>query len=396
MTVPPPLSLYIHTPWCVRKCPYCDFNSHEIKQELNEKQYLQALLTDVEQDLPRVWGRRIQSIFIGGGTPSVLSPDFYDRLFSALRALLMVSANAEITMEANPGTTDYARFRGFRGAGINRLSMGVQSFDDQHLKALGRIHNADEVLKAFDAARQAGFTNINLDLMFGLPGQTVQQGLSDIEQALRLQPEHLSYYQLTIEPNTLFHAQPPSLPDDDRIWGIQRKAQLRMTEQGYAQYEVSAYARPSRQCLHNRNYWEFGDYLGIGAGAHSKLTDVNQQKIHRLVKEKHPREYMSKTAQSGAIISEQVLSRDDLALEFMMNALRLSDGFPVTLFAERTGLPITVVEEPLQQAEHQGLIEWTLDIIRPTEKGKWFLNDLLALFLKDDVFRGLITRVETV
>ena len=381
----PTLSLYIHTPWCVRKCPYCDFNSHTIKDELPEEQYLQALLSDLEQDLPRVWGRRVQSIFIGGGTPSVLSADFYDRLFSALRALLMLSANAEITMEANPGTTDYAKFKGFHEAGINRISMGVQSFDDQHLKALGRIHNADEVLKAFEAARKAGFTNINLDLMFGLPAQTVQQGLSDIEQALQLQPEHLSYYQLTIEPNTLFHAQPPSLPDDDRIWEIQREAQQLMVEQGYAQYEVSAYARPSRQCVHNRNYWEFGDYLGIGAGAHSKLTDVNQQKIRRLVKEKHPREYLNKTAQSSAIISEQVLSRNDLALEFMMNALRLSEGFPVALFAERTGLPITVVGEPLQQAEHQGLIEWTLESIRPTEKGKWFLNDLLTLFLKNDV-----------
>jgi putative oxygen-independent coproporphyrinogen III oxidase len=384
LTAPPPLSLYIHTPWCVQKCPYCDFNSHTIKGDLPEEEYLQALLNDLEQDLPRVWGRRVQSIFIGGGTPSVLSADFYDRLFSALRALLMINANAEITMEANPGTTDYARFRGFRDAGINRLSMGVQSFDDWHLKALGRIHSAEEVLKAFEAARQAEFTNINLDLMFGLPAQTVQQGLSDIEQALRLQPEHLSYYQLTIEPNTLFHAQPPALPEDDNIWEIQHEAQQRMADAGYAQYEVSAYAEIGRQCLHNRNYWEFGDYLGIGAGAHSKLTDVNQQKITRLIKEKHPREYLNKAAQSGAIISEQELSRNDLAIEFMMNALRLSEGFPVTLFNERTGLPITVVEEPMQRAEQQGLIEWTLDTIRPTEKGKWFLNDLLALFLRDE------------
>jgi putative oxygen-independent coproporphyrinogen III oxidase len=384
LTAPPPLSLYIHTPWCVQKCPYCDFNSHTIKGDLPEEEYLQALLNDLEQDLPRVWGRRVQSIFIGGGTPSVLSADFYDRLFSALRALLMINANAEITMEANPGTTDYARFRGFRDAGINRLSMGVQSFDDWHLKALGRIHSAEEVLKAFEAARQAEFTNINLDLMFGLPAQTVQQGLSDIEQALRLQPEHLSYYQLTIEPNTLFHAQPPALPEDDNIWEIQHEAQQRMADAGYAQYEVSAYAEIGRQCLHNRNYWEFGDYLGIGAGAHSKLTDVNQQKITRLIKEKHPREYLNKAAQSGAIISEQELSRNDLAIEFMMNALRLSEGFPVTLFNERTGLPITVVEEPMQRAEQQGLIEWTLDTIRPTEKGKWFLNDLLELFLRDE------------
>jgi len=381
---PPPLSLYIHTPWCVRKCPYCDFNSHAIKDDVPEKQYLQALLRDLEQDLPLVWGRRIQSVFIGGGTPSVLSPEFYDQLFSALRALVMISANAEITMEANPGTTDYEKFKGFRDAGINRLSMGVQSFDDQQLQALGRIHNATEVLKAFEAARKAGFSNINLDLMFGLPGQTVQQGLEDVEQALQLQPEHLSYYQLTIEPNTLFHAKPPVLPDEDRIWEIQHDAQQRIAGQGFSQYEVSAYATTSRQCLHNRNYWEFGDYLGIGAGAHSKLTDVNQQKISRLIKEKHPREYLNKTAQASVVVSEQVLRRDDLAVEFMMNAMRLTQGFPVTLFSERTGLPITVVEEPLREAEQRGLIVWSLDTISPTEKGKLFLNDLLALFLSGE------------
>lgn len=380
----PPLSLYIHVPWCVRKCPYCDFNSHAIKDELPQEQYLEALLRDLEQDLPRVWGRRVQSVFIGGGTPSVLSPEFFDRLFSALRALLMFSPNAEITMEANPGTTDYAKFRGFREAGINRLSMGVQSFNDQHLRALGRIHSSAEVVGAFDAARKAGFTNINLDVMFGLPGQTVAQGLSDIEQALQLQPEHLSYYQLTIEPNTLFHAQPPALPDDDYSWEIQHEAQQRLADDGFAQYEISAYARPGRQCSHNRNYWEFGDYLGIGAGAHGKLTDVNQQKVTRSIKEKHPREYLNKASKEGVIISEQVLSRNDLAIEFMMNALRLSDGFPVALFRERTGLPITVVEEPLRRAEQQEMILWTLDSIKPTEQGRLFLNDLLAMFLRDD------------
>ncbi|WP_455208143.1 radical SAM family heme chaperone HemW [Kaarinaea lacus] len=380
---PPPLSLYIHTPWCVRKCPYCDFNSHAIKDQLPEEEYLKALLNDLEEDLPKVWGRRVQSIFIGGGTPSVLSPEFYDRLFSALRALVMINANAEITMEANPGTTDFAKFKGFRETGINRLSIGVQSFDDEKLQVLGRIHNANDVLNAFDAARQAGFTNINLDLMFGLPAQSVQQGLRDIEQALLLQPEHLSYYQLTIEPNTFFYNRPPSLPEDDLIWEIQHEAQLRIAENGFTQYEVSAYAQPNKRCAHNRNYWEFGDYLGIGAGAHSKLTDVNQQKIIRLIKEKHPREYLSKVSQSSLIIDEKTLNQNDLAIEFMMNALRLSAGFPVALFSERTGLPITVVEEPLQRAEQQGLIEWTMDTIRPTEKGLLFLNDLLGLFLRD-------------
>ncbi|MCI0504887.1 MAG: radical SAM family heme chaperone HemW [Gammaproteobacteria bacterium] len=379
---PPPLSLYIHIPWCVQKCPYCDFNSHAIKSELPEAQYLQALLNDLEQDLPRIWGRRVQSVFIGGGTPSVLSPEFYERLFSALRALLAVNVNAEITLEANPGTIDYERFKGFREAGINRLSIGVQSFNDRHLQSLGRIHSANQAIKAFEVARNAGFTNINLDLMFGLPSQSVEEGLRDIEQALMLNPEHFSYYQLTIEPNTFFHAKPPSLPDDDLIYEMQQEAQQRIAGRGFEQYEISAYAKPGKRCAHNCNYWEFGDYLGIGAGAHSKLTDVAQQKIIRLVKEKHPREYLSKAAQSGVIISEHVLNRHDLAIEFMLNALRLTEGFPAVLFSERTRLPITVVEAPLRQAEQQGLIEWGLHTVRPTDKGKLFLNNLLELFLQ--------------
>jgi oxygen-independent coproporphyrinogen-3 oxidase len=378
---PPPLSLYIHTPWCVRKCPYCDFNSHAIKGELPEAQYLQALLSDLERDLPRIWGRRVQSVFIGGGTPSVLSPEFYERLFSSLRAMLVINANAEITMEANPGTIDYERFKGFREAGVNRLSIGVQSFNDQHLRALGRIHNASEAVKAFETARNAGFANINLDLMFGLPSQSVEEGLRDIEEALALKPEHLSYYQLTIEPNTFFHAQPPVLPDDDLIYEMQHEAQQRIAGRGFGQYEISAYAKPGKRCAHNCNYWEFGDYLGIGAGAHGKLTDVNQRKIIRLIKEKHPREYLCKVAQSGAIVSEDVLSRHDLAFEFMLNALRLTEGFPAALFSERTGLQISVVEAPLRQAEQQGLIEWNLYTIKPTDKGQLFLNNLLELFL---------------
>ena len=382
---PPPLSLYIHTPWCVRKCPHCDFNSHAVKDELPEAQYLQALLRDLEQDLPRVWGRRVQSVFIGGGTPSLLSPQFYEQLFSALRALLVINANAEITLEANPGTIDYERFKGFRAAGINRLSIGVQTFNDEQLQVLGRIHNADQAFRAFEAARNAGFSNINLDLMFGLPAQSVTDGLHDVEQALTLHPEHLSYYQLTIEPNTLFHAQPPALPDDDTVWELQHAAQLRMADHGFMQYEISAYARQNKSCVHNRNYWQFGDYLGIGAGAHSKLTDVRQQKILRLIKEKHPRDYINKTisnpAQSGAVVSEQALSRQDLALEFMLNALRLTEGFPAALFSERTGLPISVLEAPLREAERLELIEWDLHTITPTHKGKLFLNNLLELFL---------------
>ena len=281
----PPLTLYIHTPWCVQKCPYCDFNSHAIKATVPEKDYLQAVLSDLEQDLPRVWGRRVQSVFIGGGTPSALSPEFYDRLFSELRALLMINATAEITMEANPGTVDYEKFKEFRETGINRLSMGIQSFEDQHLQILGRIHNSKDAFKAFELARKAEFENINLDLMFGLPSQSEEQALNDVNQAITLGPEHLSYYQLTIEPNTFYYAHPPILPDNDLIFHMQKEAQQMLAEHEYLQYEVSAYSRTGKQCMHNRNYWEFGDYLGIGAGAHGKLTDVNQQKISRLVKE---------------------------------------------------------------------------------------------------------------
>ena len=385
LTASPPLSLYIHTPWCVQKCPYCDFNSHAIKDNgVPEEQYLQALLRDVEQDLHRIWGRRVQSVFIGGGTPSVLSPDFYDRLFSELRARVMLSANAEITMEANPGTIDYEKFKGFREAGINRLSMGVQSFDDQHLQILGRIHSSKEALNAYEFARKAGFENINLDLMFGLPSQSVKQALQDVEQAIALGPEHLSYYQLTIEPNTFYYTKPPTLPESDLIFQMQNEAQQLIADNNFSQYEVSAYSRPNKQCMHNRNYWEFGDYLGIGAGAHSKLTDVNQQKIIRLIKEKHPREYISKALGVEVIVSEQDLSRKDLAIEFMMNALRLSDGFSTSLYNERTGLPITTIEAPLRTAEQQGFIEWGVNTITPNDKGKLFLNDLLELFLLDN------------
>ena len=384
LSAPPPLTLYIHTPWCVQKCPYCDFNSHAIKNGIPEKQYLQALLSDLQQDLPLVWGRWVQSVFIGGGTPSVLSADFYDRLFSELRALLMIGANAEITMEANPGTVDYEKFQGFREAGINRLSIGVQSFNDQHLRQLGRIHSGGEAGDAFVAARSAGFDNINLDLMFGLPGQTHQQAISDINHALALAPEHLSYYQLTIEPNTFFASKPPHLPEDDESWQIQRDAQQLMDARGYAQYEVSAYAQAGRRCHHNENYWQFGDYLGIGAGAHSKLTDLNQRKLLRLVKEKHPRDYMEKATGSSPVIETKTLQRADIALEFMMNALRLSQGFSSQLFEERTGLPISSVERPLHEAEQKGLIQWDIHTIKPTERGRYFLNELLGLFLPDN------------
>lgn len=377
----PPLSLYIHTPWCVQKCPYCDFNSHAIKDSVPEQAYLQALLADLQQDLPRIWGRRVISVFIGGGTPSVLSPDFYHQLFSELRALLALNGTAEITLEANPGTVDANHFKAYREAGVNRLSIGIQSFNDEQLQRLGRIHNAAQAHKAIEIARLSGFDNLNLDLMFGLPDQTVKQGLEDIEQALRFYPEHLSYYQLTIEPNTYFHSHTPALPDVDTIWEVQTQAQQRLASEGFVQYEVSAYNRDKHECVHNRNYWEFGDYLGIGAGAHSKLTDVNQQTVYRTIKEKHPRDYMHKAALGTVTISEQSLSRHELAVEFMLNALRLANGFSTAIFAERTGLPIAVVEKALTNAEQQGYIEWSLDSIRPTEKGQLFLNNLMELFL---------------
>ena len=375
----PPLSLYAHIPWCVRKCPYCDFNSHEARAKIPEPEYIDALLRDLEQDLPRVWGRIVHTIFIGGGTPSLFSPEAIDRLLSGIRARLPLDQNIEITIEANPGTVELERFKGFRAAGINRLSIGIQSFDEKKLKALGRIHGREEALRAAEAARAAGFNNFNLDLMFGLPGQTVEQALADMRTAMALRPTHLSAYQLTIEPNTLFHARPPTLPDDDITWDMQNLLQTELAAADYRQYEVSAYARPGYECRHNLNYWKFGDYLGIGAGAHAKITDASG--ITRVWKVKHPNEYLSTAGTPESIGGEQQLSRHDAAAEFMLNALRLVDGFPSPLFQERAGLPISACEPELTQAENQGLIEWDARTIRPTPQGRRFLNNLLELFV---------------
>jgi putative oxygen-independent coproporphyrinogen III oxidase len=375
----PPLSLYVHIPWCVRKCPYCDFNSHEARAKIPEQEYIDALLRDLEQDLPRVWGRIVHTIFIGGGTPSLFSPEAIDRLLSGIRARLPLDQNPEITLEANPGTVELERFKGFRAAGINRLSIGIQSFEEEKLKALGRIHGRAEALRAAEAARAAGFDNFNLDLMFGLPGQTVEQALADMRTAMALLPTHLSAYQLTIEPNTLFHARPPVLPDDDTTWDMQSQLQTELAAAGYRQYEVSAYARPGYECRHNLNYWKFGDYLGIGAGAHAKIT--NASGITRLWKVKHPNEYLSTAGTPESIGGEQQLSRHDAAAEFMLNALRLVDGFPSPLFQERAGLPISACEPKLTLAENRGLIEWDTRSIRPTPQGRRFLNNLLELFV---------------
>jgi len=373
-----PLSLYVHLPWCMRKCPYCDFNSHEAREAIPERQYVEALLRDLEQDLPRAWGRPVQSVFLGGGTPSLFSPEAIDRLLSEIRARLPLNQDAEITLEANPGTVDMDRFKGFRDAGVNRLSIGIQSFDDAKLRALGRIHGSEEARRAAGAARAAGFDNFNFDLMFGLPGQSVQQAVSDIRSAIDYNPAHLSVYQLTVEPNTLFHARPPALPDDDATWEMQTRVQAELAGAGYRQYEVSAYARPGYECRHNLNYWLFGDYLGIGAGAHAKITD--RAGITRLWKIKQPKEFLRHAGTPAGIGGEERLSHEHIVTEFMMNALRLVNGFPSPLFQERAGMPLAVCEKSLSLAENRGLIEWNAQMVRPTMEGRRFLNNLVELF----------------
>ena len=378
----PPLSLYIHFPWCVQKCPYCDFNSHPLRAELPEERYVDALLADLELDLPRVWGRPVRTVFLGGGTPSLFSPAAIDRLLSGVRARLPLAADAEITLEANPGTVELARFRGYRDASVNRLSIGIQSFDPEQLRVLGRIHGRDEALAAALAARDAGFDNFNLDLMFGLPGQTPERALTDVRSALALAPTHLSLYQLTLEPQTPFHARPPAnLPDDDTLAVMQEMLQGEVAAAGFSQYEVSAYARAGYECRHNRNYWQFGDYLGIGAGAHAKITDALG--ITRLWKRKQPQDYLAHAGTPAAIGEEQRLAPEDAVFEFMLNALRLTQGVPATLFGERTGLDYSRIKKTLAQAEALGLLDAAPAHIRPSVPGRRFLNDLIALFLPE-------------
>ena len=377
----PPLSLYVHLPWCVRKCPYCDFNSHAARGDIPERAYVDALLRDLESELPRIGNRTIETIFLGGGTPSLFAPESIAHLLAGIRATVTVAPDAEITLEANPGTVDIERFKGFRDAGINRLSIGIQSFEDQKLKALGRIHGRAEALHAAEAARTAGFKNFNLDLMFGLPGQAMEQAVTDIRLAIEQQPTHLSVYQLTIEPNTLFHAHPPQLPDDDAIWDMQQANQAELAAAGFEQYEVSAYAKPGFECRHNLNYWQFGDYLGLGAGAHGKLTHADA--ITRTWKVKHPEAYLKAAGTPNAGGGTHALMSADAAFEFMLNALRLAHGFPVSLFAERTALPLSAVAPTLREAETKGFISWKAERIRPTETGRRLLDDLLLLFLPE-------------
>jgi len=382
-TALPPLSLYVHIPWCVRKCPYCDFNSHSAPESLPEKSYIDALFRDLEHDLPGIWGRSVHSVFIGGGTPSLFSAEAIDSLLVGLRMRLQLSPFTEITLEANPGTVETGRFAEFRAAGINRLSIGCQSFHDQQLEQLGRIHTGREAILAAETAHHADFDNFNLDLMFGLPGQTLQQAQADIDQAIRLDPTHISHYQLTIEPNTLFHHSPPVLPHDETIWTMQEACEELLGTAGYEHYEVSAHAREGRQSQHNLNYWSFGDYLGIGAGAHAKISSAAEQSITRSWKQRHPQAYLD-AAPGEHVSGSQVLSRHDASFEFMLNALRLKQGFDKDLFTAHTGLPIHRIADALQQAELKGLIEQDLSRITPTRQGWHFLNELVELFMEEE------------
>ena len=385
LTSLPPLSVYVHLPWCLKKCPYCDFNSHEYRgasqqaQDLPEQLYLDALCADLESSLPLVWGRQVHSIFLGGGTPSLFSPEGIARLISDLRARLPLVPDCEITMEANPGTFEKDRFHAFRQAGVTRLSVGVQSFNDSHLKALGRVHNAEQAMAAVQEAAQA-FNTFNIDLMYALPNQTMDQFKQDLDTALALKPPHLSIYHLTIEPNTLFAKHtPPGLPEDDEAYDMLDMITAETANRGMARYEVSAFAKPGHQCWHNTNYWQFGDYLGMGAGAHSKLSFAHR--IVRMVQHRDPKLYMEKALGEGATASVEEVSRAHLPFEFMLNALRLKEGFSLHWFAERTGLPVNAIAPALDKAESWGLLARDLNKVQPTQRGFDMLSDLQALFL---------------
>ncbi len=377
----PPVSLYIHIPWCLRKCPYCDFNSHEARGEMPEQDYIVALTADLEAALPLIWGRKIYTVFFGGGTPSVFSAEGIEQILAAVRARLPLSAEAEITLEANPGSFETEKFRAFRSAGINRLSIGIQSFNPAHLKALGRIHNGDEARRAIDIAREH-FDNFNLDLMYGLPGQSIDEAQADIAAALAVAPPHLSVYHLTLEPNTYFHRYPPSLPDDDITAEMQKNAEDALAGGGYRHYETSAFAQPGRQSRHNMNYWTFGDYLGIGAGAHSKISFPDR--ILRQAHYKQPAQYMAGAVAGNAVQESHDIGGDEVGFEFMMNALRLNNGFPLLLFEERAGVPLTSVLKELDLAESKGLITRDHQRVEPTALGRRFLNDLLQIFLREE------------
>ncbi|MDP2229416.1 radical SAM family heme chaperone HemW [Methylotenera sp.] len=386
LTNPPPLSLYIHIPWCVKKCPYCDFNSHESRHKIGqnpnksfpESDYVDALIADLELATPKVWGRKIKSVFFGGGTPSLFSAESIDRILSHVRMLTPLEFDAEVTLEANPGTVDAANFVGYKQAGVNRLSLGIQSFNNDYLKALGRIHDSDQAFQAIELALKT-FEQVNCDVMYGLPNQSLKDAMQDAQTAVQLNPAHLSFYHLTLEPNTPFYRTPPSLPDDDTSSDMQLEIETLLAQHGYDHYETSAFAKKGKQAKHNLNYWQFGDYLGIGAGAHSKLS--YHDKITRETRAKHPKAYMEQALQGKAIEREWLISPDELGFEFMMNALRLTDGVPLYLFQQRTGLNIQRLETAIKKAQSKGLLIIENGKMQPTLLGQRFLNELLELFL---------------
>ncbi|HEU6456188.1 MAG TPA: radical SAM family heme chaperone HemW [Roseateles sp.] len=380
LQTPPPLSLYIHWPWCVKKCPYCDFNSHESRGEIPEAEYINAVIADLESALPQIWGRRIGTIFIGGGTPSLISGAGMDALLTGIRTRITLLSEAEITMEANPGTVEVAKFAAFRDAGVNRVSLGIQSFDEAKLKALGRIHDGDEARRAIEIA-QRHFDNVNIDLMYALPQQSLAEAQADMRTAISFGTPHLSAYHLTLEPNTAFFHAPPPVPDEDLSADMQEMVEAELAAAGYQHYETSAFAKPGMRSRHNLNYWSFGDYLGIGAGAHGKLSD--HAGIVREMRHKHPRAYLEGAAKGEFVQERRVVSADELPGEFMMNALRLIDGVPTALFAERTGLPLSRLQVPLLAAQRQELLEVTPEHMRPTLRGQRYLNQLLQIFLGD-------------
>jgi oxygen-independent coproporphyrinogen-3 oxidase len=376
----PPLSLYVHLPWCVKKCPYCDFNSHGLKGALPENAYVDALLRDLDQDLPRVAGREIQTVFFGGGTPSLFTAEAIGRFLEGVGSRLPLAKEAEVTLEANPGTVEHGRFAGYKAVGVTRLSIGVQSFDPRKLEVLGRIHSSEEAARAAEEAHAAGLSNFNLDLMYALPRQSVEEAEADLRRAIELKPAHLSHYQLTLEPNTLFHAHPPVLPEEETVWTMQERCQELLTEAGYAQYEISAYASPGREARHNLNYWRFGDYLGLGAGAHGKLTDAAGA-VTRLWKLKHPEAYLESAGTPKSLGGVSIIAGADLAFEFMLNRLRLVEPFRRVEFESVTGLPVERIQPGIERALELKLIQATPDGWQVTQRGHNLLNDLQSLFL---------------
>ncbi|MEE9452251.1 MAG: radical SAM family heme chaperone HemW [Gammaproteobacteria bacterium] len=379
ITTDPPLSLYIHLPWCVRKCPYCDFNSHRADKKIPQKEYVQSLIKDFEHDTDKIKGRQIESIFIGGGTPSLFSGENIAWLLNTIKSLVPITPQAEITLEVNPGTIDQQYFAQYHAAGVNRLSIGVQSFNDKHLTRLGRIHQHEEAADAIKLAQNSGFNNINIDIMYALPQQSMAEALADLSTAITYQSTHISWYQLTIEPNTVFYKRPPRLPNQDQVWELEQAGQQLLTQAGYQHYEVSAFSQATRECQHNLNYWTFGDYLGIGAGAHSKITNIGNNTVTRQVKVAQPTSYLD--PEKNFISKQTSLTSTELIFEFMLNALRLRQAIPIKLFEQRTGLAAATLTEKIQQAVSQGLLDYNSETLRPTAYGRRFLNDLMEIFL---------------